>query len=185
MNGRHLLAAAVAAAALAGGGVASAQTDEDSQTITIQVAATRTITLDTDVVEPATAFRPSDSQEIEGGTVTYSTDTPYAENASGDVLVAQRSDDPANPSADTFTIEVLASGITCSCDYGGVVADPLPADPGTQPTEITTLGQNQVITDIYETGEAGATASLTYTVTTDGAIPGSYSFTITYTIREA
>lgn len=193
MSRKGVLAAAIVTT-LVGGGVASAQTSEGdtSQTITIEVAATRSITLEGPVASASLAaaeepspLRPNDVQEIEGGTITYSTDTPYSDSASGDIIAVQRVDDPKNPSTDGFTIQLLASGISCSCSYGGATADPSPADPGVQPTEVTTDGVSRIITDIFETGNSGATASLTYTIITEGAVPGTYSFTITYTIREA
>ena len=179
MSRRRLLLALGIGAAVVGGGIASAQTDEGSQTITVQVDAVRTITLDTEA--PVTpSLRPTDIQTFAGGSVSFTTENPVA---GGDEIVVTRVDDLANPSATAVTLAVLATVGACDCSDPGSAVDGDLDTAGTQPVQITTEGYNTVITGISDTSTYTASAALTYTVVSTSAPPGSYTFTVTYLIR--
>lgn len=174
---RSRMLAAVLAVVAAGGGVASAQEGDPTQTVTIQVEAARTITLENEAVTGA-ALRPTDSDEYAAGTVSYTTDNPGE-----DYVVASATAGLANPSEDV-ELALAPSGFTCDCGSPGVRVDGDPIASNYQPV---TLGDvaTAIVTGIYDTGGDVATATLTYTVTTTAALPGEYQFTVTFVITGA
>lgn len=175
MRPRRLLVAGAIATVLVGGEVAAAQTDE--QTITIQVEATRSLTLSTDAVT-GPVLRPTDEDTYDGGTITYATDNPVS-----DEIVASFVPGLANPSTD-IALAVKASGITCTCSTPGTAVDPDPATPAVvEPVTLSDLAPNAVITGITDTSGYSASATLTYTATSYLAAPGEYTFTVTYLLR--
>lgn len=175
---RRLAIAATLAALAVGGGVASAQVGDPTQTVTIQVEAARTIVLSTDTVT-GDPLRPTSSATYIGGTVTYATDNPGE-----DYLMASATPDLANPSTDV-ALAVAATGITCSCGSPGtqVDGDPL-TTPAKEPVDLGPVS-TAIVTGVFDTGEDSATATLGYTVTATGALPGQYQFTVTYVLTGA
>lgn len=178
---RRMRPVAFALAALAvGGGLASAQTS-DTQTITLQVDASRSITLDTDA-PIAPSLTPTDANQFAGGKVSYSTLNP-----GGDEIVVSLAADDGNPSDTGVALGVTAAGFTCiegNLTPAGSVVDGAP-ETGTQPVTISSTA-TPVITAIQDTEacmESTASALLTYTVTTTAAAPGTYIFTVTYLLQ--
>lgn len=161
----------------AGGGVASAQESDPTQTVTIQVEAARTITLEDDTVTGA-ALRPTETADYEAGTISYTTDNPGE-----DYLLASAAANPANPSEDV-EIALSATGITCDCGSPGVRVDGDFLASNVQPVSLGDVA-TAFVTGIYDTGGDVATATLTYTVTTTGALPGEYQYTVTFVITGA
>lgn len=172
---RLVVAGSLAVLAVFGSELAAAQTDE--QTITIQVEANRSLTLDTAAVT-GDALRPTDEKTYGGGTITYSTDNPVS-----DEIVASFAAGLANPSTD-IALAVKATSFSCTCSTPGTAVDP---DPSTgvivEPVPLSDIGPTAVITGISDTSGYDASATLTYTVTSTLAAPGEYTFTVTYLLR--
>lgn len=136
------------------GGISTAA-EFDTQTVTFDVTTTRSLTV-TGNVSGLTVGANDATGATGSGSIGYATDA---------------------------TLDNIVGRITTACPTGVSLAVEATTTDGTPAAPVSLSGTDQsVITGI--TNEVAGTASMGYTVTTSGALPGtSQSCTVTYTIQ--